>query len=307
MKVDGDLPLPERTIRTRRKPGTSQPPETRTCDRGMRTPGASSGENGVTSLGGEEPGLSFTVHGVAAPQEIPEGGGRPKDIADALTKIRALVGESADIGELRIVVHDGPPVSKARARFAIKSRHHYTPETTRTAEDALAWRFRALGRPALSKCVAVVATFFRPNYQRIDIDNLTKLVFDAATRAGLWTDDCHVTAQASFLELDVDRPRTVVAICPTTSTLDRSARFTCRRCGTLFNRWGVAAQKCPPQFCSRACRYGAIRQEKAHPGQGVGPKGQPAARCVACSAALSKRSYIRCRSCWMKARREYVS
>lgn len=52
-----DLPVPERTGRMGRNPGRSKPSETRTCDRGMRTPGASSGENGVTSPGGEEPGI----------------------------------------------------------------------------------------------------------------------------------------------------------------------------------------------------------------------------------------------------------
>lgn len=32
-----------------RNTGGSKPPQTRRCDRGMRTPGASSGENGVTA------------------------------------------------------------------------------------------------------------------------------------------------------------------------------------------------------------------------------------------------------------------
>lgn len=40
-----------------RKPGTSKPPQARGCDRGKRTPGASSAQNGVTSAGGEEPAI----------------------------------------------------------------------------------------------------------------------------------------------------------------------------------------------------------------------------------------------------------
>lgn len=205
-----------------------------------------------------------------------------------------------------VVVHDGAPVSKARARWSRRTRSHYTPETTRNAEAALVLRLRAAMVEPLTGCVAIVSMFYRPNFQRIDVDNLTKLVMDAATRAGVWTDDCHVSAQASFVELDVKRPRTVIAICPTTSTLDRSARFTCRRCGVKFTRAGVAAIKNPPQFCSRDCRYGAIRQLKIHPGRGVGPKGQVVALC-ACGAELSKRSYIRCRRCWEEARKNYVS
>lgn len=160
----------------------------------------------------------------------PQGGEkseRVSDIDNVLTKLRALIGDSVDMETLRVVVHDGAPASKARARSSRFSNVHYTPRRTVAAQDGLAWRFKAQGKPPLSGAVAVLAIFYRPNFQRIDVDNLTKLVMDAATQGGVWADDSHVTAQASFVELDVVRPRTVVAICPTRSTLDRSARFTC--------------------------------------------------------------------------------
>jgi hypothetical protein len=55
-----DLPMPERTIRMGRNPGRSKPPQVRGCDRGTRKPGASSARNGLTSPGGEEPGIRAT-------------------------------------------------------------------------------------------------------------------------------------------------------------------------------------------------------------------------------------------------------
>lgn len=254
-----------------------------------------------------------------------------KDVDRALSRFRGLIGPDANPDELLYFVHEGAPASKARARWSGKTRRHYTPDETRTAQEALAWRFRSAmgGREPFKGCIAVVAIFFRPNYQRIDVDNLMKLVMDAATQARVWVDDCYVTAQAAFVELDPFRPRTLVIFGPATSSLDRSFRFTCRRCGNPFNRAGTATFKNPPKFCSRECRYAAARQEaacakcgtvfKRHRAQQrycsrVCSRSSPLVRqnsgnqrpwpkCITCGGRVSRREYRQCANCAPKGRK----
>jgi Holliday junction resolvase RusA-like endonuclease len=163
--------------------------------------------------------VQFTVHGQPVTQGIvlKEGVAEP-DWSRILTLLRGLIGEQADPHRIKIIVHDGAPCSKARPRFA--NGRAYTPEGTVSAQRALAAKFQDHDREESN--VAIVAIFFRSNRQRIDADNMMKLVMDACTDAGLWHDDCQVTAQASIVELDAKRPRTVVAWCPIESTLDRS-------------------------------------------------------------------------------------
>ena len=68
-----------------------------------------------------------------------------------------------------------------------------------------------------------------PDRRRTDSDNLEKLVMDAATKARVWHDDCQVTAKVVAVELDPVHPRTVVALCPATSSLDRTVGQRARR------------------------------------------------------------------------------
>jgi Holliday junction resolvase RusA-like endonuclease len=187
-----------------------------------------------------------------------------KDIDLIFTKIRGLVGEDADMERMNFMVHKGAPVSKSRARWSAKSRRFYTPANTANGERDLIATFQEnfKGNP-ITGCVAIAAIFYRPNFQRIDTDNLMKLVMDAATKAGVWKDDCYVTAQASFIEFDPDNPRTVVAVCDAKSTMDRDRRFTCTVCGSLFDRKGRAALKKPPKFCSKKCDLHWRAQERA--------------------------------------------
>lgn len=155
---------------------------------------------------------------IAAPRVVTE---RDSDVLMAVRRLRRLVEEHGALEEAHALVHEGAPISKARARWSGRNHRTYTPPEVEGAEEELAWRFREvmLGQKYESGSVAIVAIFYRPNRQRIDADNLMKLVMDAATGAGVWTDDSQVTALASYVELDHQRPRTVVAWGPTSSTI----------------------------------------------------------------------------------------
>lgn len=218
--------------------------------------------------------IAFDVLGTPVTQG--SGGG---DVGDALERLRRLIGPDVDPERMVAFVVDGAPVSKSRARWSGKSGRHYTPQKTVNAQSYAAALFRqALGGETFAGAIAIVAIFYRPNYQRIDADNLMKLVMDAGTQAMAWKDDCFVTAQAAFIEMDRAAPRTVVALCQTKSSLDRERMFTCGICSKEFRRAGTATFANPPKFCSRECRYEGYRRDR-----------QPA-RCPKCETQFERRS-----------------
>ncbi len=150
-----------------------------------------------------------------------------------IARVRALMaalGSRVDVERVRTLVHDGIPVPKARARHTGGGTHVYTPAKTTRAERDLAYCFRTAitDRPWLSN-VALALIFYMPDRRRTDADNLEKLVMDAATKARVWHDDCQVTAKVVAVELDPVHPRTVVALCPATSSLDRTVGQRARR------------------------------------------------------------------------------
>jgi Holliday junction resolvase RusA-like endonuclease len=150
------------------------------------------------------------------------------DIDAALTRLGGLMLRPADPGETRAFVHVGAPIAKGRPRFSAKHKRTFTPARTVHAERDLMYAFRvALNRRAtLLDTVAIVALFYLPTRRRVDADNLMKLVMDSATAAAVWKDDSQVIAQAALMELDADRPRTVVALCPYHGTLTRAPLLT---------------------------------------------------------------------------------
>lgn len=246
------------------------------------------------------------------------------DVEHALQRLRALIGPDQHPDELIAFVHLGPPISKARARM-MKAGWMYTPKQTTTAQKALALDFLGvspLGRPPMTCNVAIVAIFYRQNLQRVDGDNLMKLVMDAATEAGVWRDDCQVTAHAALVELDRVNPRTVVAFCPYVSSLNRGVvERVCQGCGHSYER--PAWSKTGTKFCSGKCaqarrlvearcprcekpfrrhvaaqRYCSIECRNADRGKRL-PNGEqlPPAVCEKCGNPVSKRGYRQCRQC----------
>lgn len=210
-------------------------------------------------------------------------GSRTHDRFRAMEMLRAIGAEDHAV---RCVVHEGEPASKARAR--VVRGHTYTPKRTVVAQDALAQSLA--GKAPFTGNVAVACVFRRSNRQRIDLDNLLKLVLDAATQARMWEDDSQVTALAAVLEHDPSGPRTVVAFGPHETSMRRGPDSLprCAACGKPFNSGGQANRRhcsrqcrmtlaepvdCPvcdkpfkkrsgnQKFCSNECRYEARRQE----------------------------------------------
>lgn len=248
---------------------------------------------------------------------------------DAVAMLTAM-GASGEPWKISV---PGEPVSKARARWSRKSRSFYTPSNTTGQESLLAMHMRsAMGGRVLTGNVAVVAVFYRSDRQRIDADNLMKLALDAGTLAGVWDDDCQVTAQASFVELDREHPRTEIAIAVTGGSLDRErmVNITCVGCGALFQRdQFLLGSRNPPRYCSRKCKGAALKTSAAcarcsrefirkQSGQRYCSRScavaEPSRRlpagyqrqpplCTKCGGRVSRREYLFCQGCRRKGRK----
>ena len=255
---------------------------------------------------------------------------RLSDIDLALVLLRGIIRHQ-DPHDLVVFVHDGVPCSKARARWHLKQQRFYTPQPVIDGEKRLSAQYESAVPDRPWTCnIAIVAVFFLPDHRRIDADNLMKLTMDAATRANVWEDDSQVTAQAAFIELDAVRPRTVIALCPTISSLSRyrAQTFKCLACGTTFVRDRFAIAHKTRRYCSPSCAQKAQLAEASCPRCGTRFRrteaGQtycsatcaemPAARrvpnnllrpkptCADCGGILSRRGYTRCQHCAKKGR-----
>lgn len=231
-----------------------------------------------------------------------------------------------DTSEIVAFVHEGAPASKARARWNRKQQRFYTPDSSSGPQEALSWTFRQAmkGEPWKGN-IAIAVVFFRPNRQRIDGDNLMKLVLDAGTKAKVWGDDCQVTHQVSVVEKDAVRPRTVIALSAVSSSLDRSdfEAVDCQRCGHTFTKptgsklkyCSMACrqpkqQACCPKcdtvfdrkrqgqrYCSNQCRLSGVgKRQPAH-------LQRPPSVCTKCGVRVSRREYLFCAGCRTKGRK----
>lgn len=150
------------------------------------------------------------------------------DIDRAVKRLQALVEHELDMARVVAFVHPGTPVAWERAGFNHKSRSFFTPSETRKAERDLAWAFKAaLGRrEKFHDTVAIVSLFYVPTRRAKDVDNCAKMVMDSGTQSNIWKDDRLVIAIESRIDLDVERPRTVIAVCPCLGTLSRAPLLT---------------------------------------------------------------------------------
>ncbi|HEX7124165.1 MAG TPA: RusA family crossover junction endodeoxyribonuclease [Thermodesulfobacteriota bacterium] len=113
-----------------------------------------------------------------------------------------------DARTLVVAVILGEPVPKGRPRLGLG--RVYTPRATRLAEEAIGWNLKLAMRGGPFLGDVRVALRFRETTRRADLDNLVKLVLDAANGV-VWRDDRQVVAlDAAFV--DDGEPRTEVRV-----------------------------------------------------------------------------------------------
>lgn len=249
-------------------------------------------------------------------------GGREEDRERAFRLMEVLAPGASDA---KVLVIPGEPPSKSRPRFT-KTGRAYQSKADQNAEERTAWHFRRAfrGDQPWTGNVALGCVFFRPNKQRIDVDNMLKHVCDAANGIA-WVDDSQVTAVYGVAELDAEHPRTVLVLTRHHSSLVRGSDNTadCEHCGKPFSLVG----KKPKRFCTPVCAYKARGHHLAEPVTCKGcqksfrrtttqqvfctrdcwftyNKGRPRkkravrSKCADCGKPLSHSRGGRCRGCW---------
>lgn len=153
---------------------------------------------------------------------IESGTDRITDEEEVRRRLAALISDGLQ-DRVLFVVHEGQPLPMDRPRFG--QGRTFTSARSREAKRSVAWEFlKTMNRaPRYEETLAIVALFYRQDRRAVDVDNLMKLVMDAATKAKVWKDDSQVIAQAAILDYDKKRPRTVVALCPYSNALSMAA------------------------------------------------------------------------------------
>lgn len=167
----------------------------------------------------------------------------------AASEAAARLARSMTEGELqegRIWIWIAGPVgTKARPRFAAGSA--YTPRKTREKEARIAWEFRSVcNRPILDSDVGVVLHFELATGQRCDLDNMVKLVLDAANGI-LWRDDFQVAELRATVQRGVTSPGMHVMVYRTGEPYAK----TCPQCLRSFVQSN--GRRAPGKYCSKAC------------------------------------------------------
>lgn len=228
------------------------------------------------------------------------------------------------------LVYQGEPISKHRVRFNRTTGRAYTPDATTVYEETLGWEFRSYLQGVemdSESTFALRCLFYRSNRQRVDCDNLIKSVSDAANGI-VWKDDSQVSEVMGKLFVQSDNPRVEIAIYRVPDTLayrvclhcgsefirppSNKTRFcstdcyresthvvcTCKECGRDFKIAKSQANR--SNFCSRECSdsYQA-KNKKADGGETW--------KCKDCGGPVTKRHYMRCKSCDFKSRKQPTS
>lgn len=146
------------------------------------------------------------------------------------------------------VISRGEPRTKIRPRFNTRTGRAYSTPSMKEAQTTLGWdiRFAMVGKEidALSG-FGVKMAFYTRTRQRRDIDNLIKLVLDAATGI-VWQDDDQVSELSAVIWKSQSEPRTEITFYQTTPPLI----LICKHCGKQF-RPGNSRREA--QYCSIAC------------------------------------------------------
>jgi Holliday junction resolvase RusA-like endonuclease/uncharacterized C2H2 Zn-finger protein len=251
---------------------------------------------------------------------------RRSDLDRMLDMYAALdLGRGDEEGDMAMITIPGAPWSKSRPRFS-KSGRAYPAAGEVDAEERTAGYLRRVITEPFTGNVGIACLFFRPNRQRIDVDNLIKHVCDSANGV-LWKDDSQCTAVMGILELDVDRPRTVVMVAQHTSTLMRGtdAVYPCPVCGVMIAMDGqsnlrktcskecsakvrdleLLAELVPCGVCGTPFKRYTAKQRHCSPACGHAstrgvpkPKTAKRSHCEVCGKTLAHRRGGKCRDCW---------
>jgi Holliday junction resolvase RusA-like endonuclease len=243
---------------------------------------------------------------------------------EGIRLVTAIGGLDHDVHS---VILDGAPYSKSRPRFS-RNGNTYVPKKDRIAEKNTAAVLRMHFLQPMTGNVALACIFYRPNFQRIDVDNMLKHICDAANKI-IWHDDSQVTGVVGIAEHDAEDPRTILAVAPHISSLVRGtdADYPCIICGTTITRAGQSGklrQTCSREcaatarghklldqpvpcawcdqpfkrvssyrkYCSPECRAAAFRDVRR-------AASQPPMPCASCGKPLTHRRGGRCRECWI--------
>lgn len=252
---------------------------------------------------------------------------RRSDLDRMLDMYSALgLGRADEEGDMAMITIPGAPWSKSRPRFARNGRAYPAAGEVDAEKRTGGYLGRVVTEPFTGN-VGLACLFFRPNRQRIDVDNLIKHVCDAANGV-LWKDDSQCTAVMGILELDIDRPRTVVMVAQHTSTLMRGsdAVYPCPVCDVMIAMDGQAgklrktcskecaakargfeslAELVPCGVCGTPFKRFTTKQRHCSPECGHAstrgiPKSRTArySRCSVCNKQLAHRRGGKCRDCW---------
>lgn len=265
---------------------------------------------------------AFSTNGRTTADEPIPGHSASREIEQACALLRAVDIEPTT---MQMLVVDGTPPSKARPRVTGKG-HVYVPEPQRVAEEAMKWHLRTEFRTPYTGNVALVARFFRPTMQRIDVDNLMKHLLDCANGIVV-EDDSQITTLFGTVDLDRERPRTVIVVAPyeNTAFVRGSVELTCAGCGKTFSRRRSdnLTQRSTAGFavyCSPTCRpprnkatvscasCGREFERRLAAQRFCSPTCRNQARtihaatyCRSCGRKTSKPGYGLCRDCWRDA------
>ena len=233
---------------------------------------------------------------------------------------------------LRVSI-EAEPLSKKRARIG-RNGGMYTPQDTRDYETSLNLIMsNAVNstEPDRASKFGLRCIFYRSNRQRIDCDNMIKVVADAATKTGvIWGDDNQVIEIIGRTFLACEVPHTDIVIykvgnpfphqkCPecgkefitfkstnvkhcSAACASKSKHVTliCRECGEHFDIVQSMAKK-RGGFCSRECSMRYHGRKKTQ------ERGPQTWKCQDCGGPVSRKEYTRCRACSMKHRQEPTS
>lgn len=229
---------------------------------------------------------------------------------------------------------EAEPLSKLRARLG-RSGNFYTPRGTRDYETMVSLMMsNAVNttEPDKENKFGLRCVFYRSNRQRIDCDNMIKVISDAATKTGvIWLDDSQVIEIVGRMFLSCENPHTDVIIyrvgnpfpiplktCPICgkkfytrsinakhcsiecSNKSKHVTLICKECGKPFDIVQSMA-KIRGGFCSRNCCLEWNRKRKRK------GKYNPEWRCQYCGKQVSRKEYTRCKACAIKQRKEPTS